>query len=347
MTRPWRMPMLRHGPVVLLCAAVLTACSDDDPAPDPGPALVYLEASAARLVRVQADGSGRRVLYDGAEAATLAPAPAPDGENILFGTRAGGGDVTWRVVPAGGGPATTLAAPPGVVQPRWSPDGSLIAWYRDEGQGSVGISSPGGTTFGTVTPAEWRVNNHMNWAPDNTGLAIERRLPGGDIDLYILTLGGATLPISVGEHLDYGPGWSPDGSVVAFLRNDLSDATSGIYTVKPDASDLRHVVTGRFFSEVHWSPDGNRLVTSRFAGPNLDYQLVIVDIATGVVTPAFTPSTRWEYYANPWSPGARFLLETDENTNGGYAVITNDGADGRRQVSPGDVDATSPAWIPE
>jgi len=339
--------MLRHGGLVLLWAAALAACSDDDPAPDPRPFLVYLEASEARLVRVQSDGRGRVVLYDGDEAATLAPAPTPDGANILFGTRADGGDIAWRVVPLGGGPPTTLAAPPGVVHPRWSPDGSLIAWYSDESPGSIGISSPGGSTFGAVTPAEWTVNDRMTWAPDNTGLALERRLPGGDIDLYILTVGGDTLPVSVGEHLDYGPGWSPDGSLVAFLRNDLSNATSGIYTVKPDASDLRHIVTGRFFSEVYWSPDGSRLVTSRFAGPNLDFQLVTVDVATGVVTPAFTPSTRWEYYANPWSPGARFLLGTDENASGGYAVITNDGVDGRQQVSPGDVEATSPAWIPE
>ena len=51
----------------------------------------------------------------------------------------------------------------------------------------------------------------MNWAPDGTELAFERRLPGGDIDLYILMVVGAPLALSVGEHIDYGPGWSPDG----------------------------------------------------------------------------------------------------------------------------------------
>jgi len=339
---PWR------GALCLLSA--LAACSGDDPVPEPRPSLVYVEQSAAdaavtRLVRVQSDGSGRQVLYDDAEAGTLSPAPTPDGENILFATGAAAGDRTWRVVPVGGGPATTLAAPPGVVQPRWSPDGSLIAWFSDDGTGSIGVSTPGGTTYAVVTPADWAVNNRMSWAPYNTEIAVERRLPGGDTDLYIMTLGGATIELSVGEHLDYGPGWSPDGNVVAFLRNDLANATSGVYLVSGDGTGLRQVATGRFFSEVHWSPDGRTVATSRFAGPNGDYQLVTVDVETGVVTPAFTPSTRWEYYANPWSSGGRFLLETDVNAGGRYAVITNEG--GRQQVSPDSVAATSPAWIPE
>jgi Tol biopolymer transport system component len=287
------------------------------------------------------------VLFDDAEAGTLTPAPTPDGENILFGTRAASGDITWRVVPVNGGPATIVAAPPGVDQPRWSPDGSAIAWFTSDGTGSIGLSSPGSTAFVAVSPAGWTVNNRMSWAPYNTELAIERRLTGGDTDLYILTVAGATLPLSVGEHLDYGPGWSPDGHVVAFLRNDLADATSGIYTVRGDGSELHQVAVGRFFSEVHWSPDGRTLATSRFAGPGGDYQLVTVDVETGVVTPAFAPSALWEYYANPWAPGARALLETDRNAGDGYAVITNDGPGSRQQVSPDSVSATSPAWIPE
>jgi len=333
--------------VLWLFAVALAACSDDDPEPDPRPTLVYLEASEARLVRVNSNGSGRQLLYDGTDAATLAPAPTPDGTSILFGTEADDGAITWRMVPAGGGPATTLAAPPDVLQPRWSPDGNFIAWFSSTGAGFIGMSSPGSTTFSTRTPSEWTVNNRMNWAPNGTSLAFERRLPGGDIDLYILLAGGDMLPLSVGEHIDYGPGWSPDGSLVAFLRNDLSDANSGIYTVKPDGTDLQQVVVGRFYSEVYWSPDGTRLVTSRFGGPNLDFQLVTVDVATRVVTPAFAPSTRWEYHANPWSPGGEFLLETDANASGGYAVITKDGLGGRQQVSPDSVEATSPAWIPE
>ncbi len=68
---------------------------------------------------------------------------------------------------------------------------------------------------------------------------------------------------------------------------------------------------------------------------------------TVVVAPAFTSSTRWEYYASPWAPGGRFLLETDANAEGRYAVFTTAGTSRRQQVTPDSVAATSPAWIPE
>ena len=112
-----------------------------------------------------------------------------------------------------------------------------------------------------------------------------------------------------------------------------------------DGTGVRQIAVGRFFSEVHWSSDGKFIATSRFAGPNGDFQLVTVDVGTGAVTPVFTPSALWEYYANPWSPGKAFLLETDRNAAGRSAVITTSG--GRQQVTHDSVSATSPTWIPE
>ena len=117
--------------------------------PDPRPALVYLEASEARVVRVQANGGGRQVLYDGTDAATLAPAPAPDGDSILFGTEAGG-VVSWQVVPVGGGPPTPFAAPPGVNSHAGLPT-ETHRLVQQHGVGSIGISSPGSTDL--IAPA--------------------------------------------------------------------------------------------------------------------------------------------------------------------------------------------------
>jgi hypothetical protein len=333
-------------------ALVFAACSADEPGSDPGPAFVYVEQSAAepsvtRLVRAGADGRGREVLYDEAEAGTLTPAPAPNGQGILFGARSSLGSVTWHLVPSGGGAAVTLATPPGVTQPRWSPDGNQLGWYVADGGGSIGLASPGSSVFTATTPAGWTMTGRMSWSPLNTELVVERKLPGGDTDLYILTVAGATQPLSVGAHLDYAPGWSPDGGVVAFLRNDLSNATSGIYVVAGDGTGLRQVAVGRFFSEVYWSPDGTSVATARYAGPNGDFQLVTVDMSTGTVTPAFSPSILWDYYSNPWSPDGTVLFETDANPAARHGVFVSDGIGDRRQVTPDSVSATSPAWIPE
>ena len=211
----------------------------------------------ARLVRVHANGSGRQVLYDGTDAATARPgARSRRREHPLRHPSRRRGNHLAASCRSGGGPATTFAAPPvssslaGPPTETSSPGTAAAARARSASRRPAAPPSARVTPrrLGGEQPHELGAERHRARHRATAARRRHRSLhPDGR---------GRHVPLSVGEHIDYGPGWSPDGSLVAFLRNDLSDANSGIYTVKPDGTDLQQVVVGRFYSEVYWSPDG-------------------------------------------------------------------------------------------
>ena len=135
---------------------------------------------------------------------------------------------------------------------------------------------------------------------------------------------------------DVSPAWSPDGSRIAFVREQASirDDVRGIYTMAADGSDTRRVLRFRAareqdgpiwqrapFTSPTWSPDGERLAVvlteeDRVANGSLVTRTVLYTIgadgsdAHRVFT---TPDneTFWQQHrmvgASAWSPDGRDL----------------------------------------
>jgi Tol biopolymer transport system component len=59
----------------------------------------------------------------------------------------------------------------------------------------------------------------------------------------------AATPLGPGE----GPDWSPDGSLIAFVRKD------GVYICAPDGTNVRQLFATRDPGPVDFSPDGRFL----------------------------------------------------------------------------------------
>lgn len=118
--------------------------------------------------------------------------------------------------------------------PRWSPDGTRLAFDR---QG--------------IGPYDDRGSNAVVFVVNADGSDLHRVSPDA---LNAL-----------------GPTWSPDGSVIAFIDSLVELAgveinENDIYTVRPDGSDLRRVTTdGRSVLPV-WTADGG-VVFAREVGP--------------------------------------------------------------------------------
>jgi Tol biopolymer transport system component len=166
--------------------------------------------------------------------------------------------------------------------PRWSPDGSRIAFYGDLGDGSLSVWtiaadgsrltrlsipsdtaaypvwSPDGRQVACTSPQErWRI---IDVAPDGLRRAVREFQARGGFEPHR---------------------WSPDGRSIAGARVDENGRVDAILVVDIESMQYRTVTTARALGTddlgegVAWLPDGSHLVGS--AGG----RLLLFDTATG------------------------------------------------------------------
>jgi Tol biopolymer transport system component len=127
---------------------------------------------------------------------------SPDGETIIFtgGTQPAGPDTVHDIyeIPAAGGPPVALTVQTELLSaPKWSPDGSHIAYLNHDGPLQV-----------------WTVD------AEGTMLAFDREVAEGDVDLFLINSDGTgEVLLQDGPGLDTTPAWSPLGEWVVFASD--------------------------------------------------------------------------------------------------------------------------------
>ncbi|MTD54447.1 amidohydrolase family protein [Amycolatopsis sp. RM579] len=179
-------------------------------------ALWSLPASGGKPVKVVDDG------YFASD-----PDFSPDGTAMVYTSDRAGKTELW-VHELGTGADRRLTDAPGAqLAPRWSPDGSRIA-YTDH-DGAVRVADVETGAVRQVTPALF-LPGRVSWSPDGRLLALaavkpfSKRFREGTNQILIVDpgTGGLTYhePVpgrSIATRGDDGPVWSPDGRMLAFV----------------------------------------------------------------------------------------------------------------------------------
>ncbi len=241
-------------------------------------------------------GPSREVPIRVTEGTWLSLDVSPDGREIAFDLL---GDI--YLLPIEGGAARAITS--GVawdMQPRFSPDGSRIAFTSDRGGGdNVWVMGRDGSDPKAVTKETFRLLNSPAWAPDGEFIAARkhftsrRSLGAGEIWLYHRTGGeGLQMTERPNDQKDLGePAFSPDGRYLYYSRDATpgdrfeynKDANGEIYVVERldrESGDIERFLTGPGGSiRPTPSPDGSKLAFARrFRGKT---ELWIHDVATG------------------------------------------------------------------
>ena len=208
----------------------------------------------------------------------MQPSFSPDGKQIAM-TWSGVNDDNldiWVKSIGAGSPRrlTTDPAPDG--SPSWSPDGRSIAFVRDsrEGSGLYVLPVEGGeerlvTTLGRTSGATY--NRVLDWLPQAQAVVVtDRNSPTEPFSIFRIDVAhGAkhrlTLPpkFSVG---DSQPAVSPDGSMIAFVR-ELSQHGDDIYIVPAVGGEPRRITfDNQVITGLAWSEAGSSIVFSSERG---------------------------------------------------------------------------------
>jgi dipeptidyl aminopeptidase/acylaminoacyl peptidase len=211
--------------------------------------------------------------------------PAANGRLALSAN----GDV-HTVDPATGVTQPIAIGPPADHDPRFSRDGTRIAFLRDTGdEVAIVVADADGRNQKVVTPEPFGGvdGDGIMWSPDGRWIAVNARLPAtslrGNERLFIVdAIEGGVRELAV-DYVAAETYWRPpDGRQLLFQgrRDDLN----GLYLVTPsDGAVERLPITEREsgIRPLGWSPDGRAVIYQLDDPTSSESGTRILDLATG------------------------------------------------------------------
>jgi dipeptidyl aminopeptidase/acylaminoacyl peptidase/CubicO group peptidase (beta-lactamase class C family) len=214
------------------------------------------------------------------------PALSPDGAHIVYGLRTSDTDADkvlrnlW-LVPSGDGEARQLTRGGGDAAPRWSPDGTQVAFVRSQdGPGQLWLLPIAGGEPEQLTTLPLGAGAAV-WSPDGTKIAftapVDIEAASGEDDDARQRRNGAPI---VTERLDY----QADGAGM------LRTMRTHLHVLDLSTRKCRQVTEGDWHAgEPAWSPDGTKLAFAASTAADADLTVTAPAYVLDVADPKATP----------------------------------------------------------
>ncbi len=272
----------------------------------------------------------------------LAGEPGAFATRIAYVVRRPGKRFELQVADADGfAPQTILASNEPIISPKWSPDGSRLAYVSFEQKKPVVYVQSVATGARTAVANFFGSNSAPAWSPDGRRLAVVLSRDGGS-QMNLINADGSGQPVrlAASASIDTEPNFSPDGSAIMFTSD--RGGTPQIYRIPVNGGAVQRVTfEGSYNMSARHSPDGKTLTYIHRCGGRfsvavqdlLSRQLQVLTEGATDQSPVFSPNGRMILYAS--EVGGRGIL----------AAVSSDGRVKQRFTeSSGDI--REPAWGP-
>lgn len=272
----------------------------------------------------------------------LAGEPGAFATRIAYVVRRPGKRFELHVADADGfAPQTILASNEPIISPKWSPDGSRLAYVSFEQKKPVVYVQSIATGTRLAVANFFGSNSAPAWSPDGRRLAVVLSRDGGSqMNLINADGTGQPLRLAASASIDTEPNFSPDGSTILFTSD--RGGTPQIYRIPVGGGAVQRVTFEGFYNiSARHSPDGRTFTYihrcgGRFSVAVQDFasrQLQVLTEGAVDQSPVFSPNGRMILYAS--EVGGRGIL----------AAVSSDGRVKQRFTeSAGDI--REPAWGP-